>query len=104
MRTSFERVRKYRSLIGKIVTALVLAALIGGISTAWADPRDGRGYKKHTYKRYEKQRHYYDYGPHYYGPHYGPRRVYVPPPVYYAPPPPPPPPGIEIFLPPIVIR
>jgi hypothetical protein len=95
MRTSFGGIRKYKFVIGKIIMALFLAVLISGISTAWAEPKEGRGYKKNIHKRYEQRRPYY-------APHYEPRRVYVPPPVYYAPPPPPW--GVEIFLPPIIIR
>lgn len=96
MRTSFAWVRKYKSLIGKIIMALFLAVLISGMTTAaWAEPKDGRGYKK-NHKRYDHRRPYYP-------PHYQPRRVYVPPPVYYEPPPPPPW-GITIFAPPIIIR
>jgi len=99
MRTLFEKVKKHKFIIGKIIMALFLAVLIGGISTASAEPKEGRGYKKNMHKRYEQRRPYYKS---HYRPYYEPRRVYVPPPVYYAPPPPPW--GVEIFLPPIVIR
>lgn len=96
MRTLFERIRKYGSVISTIIMVLFLAVLIGGTSTAWADPKHDRGYKKnHHHKRYVHPR------PHY-KPYYEPRPVYVPPPVYYAPPPAPW--GITIFAPPIIIR
>ncbi len=88
----------FRSIVGKIMMGLVLAAMIGSIGVAPAlgkdnDKRRGKNYKH----RYEQR----DARP--YGYHYGYReRVYYPPPrVVYAPPPPP---GIGIFFPPIFIH
>ena len=90
----------FRSIAGKIMMALVLASMIGGIAVAPAIGKDNR----HDNGRYEKRGHAYGhnkpvqqpYG--YYG--YRERVYYPPPPVSYAPPPPP---GISIFFPPIFI-
>jgi hypothetical protein len=88
----------FRSVVGKVMMGLVLAAMIGSIGVAPAlgkDDHKRRG--KHYKHRYEQR----DARP--YGYHYGYReRVYYPPPrVVYAPPPPP---GIGIFFPPIFIH
>ena len=96
----------FRSIVGKIMMVLVLAAMIGSIDVAPALGKDdhkdrgrhdngrkelrGRGYDRDRYVRDRR-----DYRPYGYG--YG----YAPPPVIYAPPPQP---GISIFFPPIVIR
>ena len=112
MRTSFTGVRKYRSLIGKILMVLAFVALIGG--QVWAGPKGGG---KHQDRRYEHgDRDRYEHGRPHYRPYYVQQRVYAPPPVIYAPPPviyapppviyaPPPAPwGVQIFIPPIIIR
>jgi hypothetical protein len=94
----------FRSIVGKIMMVLVLAAMIGSIDVAPALGKDdhkdkgrhdngryehrGPGY---DHKRYERDRR--DYRPYGYG--------YAPPPVIYAPPPQP---GISVFFPPIIIR
>ena len=106
----------FRSIVGKIMMGLALAAMIGSIDVA---PALGKGGPKrmgrHDNGRYEDRgrggwdkhdrghdRGYYVggiYRP--YGYYDGYREpVYVPPPVIYAPPPPL---GIGIFFPPIVI-
>ena len=92
----------FRSIVGKIVMGLVLAAMIGSINVAPALGRDDHGrWGKHDRGRYEHRGPGYDHG-RYYG-HYGyrERAYYPPPPVVYAPPPPP---GIGIFFPPVFIR
>jgi len=89
----------FRSIVGKIVMGLVLAAMIGSIDVGPAFGKDDhKRMGKHDKGRYEQRgRDYRPYG------YYGHReRVYYPPPrVIYAPPPPP---GISIFFPPILIR
>jgi hypothetical protein len=90
----------FRSIVGKIMMGLVLAAMIGSIDVVPALGKDGpKRMGKHDNGRYEQRGHGYDrnrsYG-------YGYReRVYAPPRVIYAPPPPP---GIGIFFPPLFIR
>jgi hypothetical protein len=77
MRTSNTRARKFRSTVGRIVMALVVASMIGGISVAPAFARDddrGRG-------RHEARGHYRGHEPR----DYYREPVYAPPPVYYAP-------------------
>ncbi|MCK9364336.1 MAG: hypothetical protein M0P74_12160 [Syntrophales bacterium] len=97
----------FRSIGGKIVVGLVLAAMIGSINVAPALGKD-KG-RKHDNSRYEQRGrgndrgHYvYERGRRVYRPYTNYRaRVYVQPPVIYEPPPPP---GISIFLPSIVIN
>jgi hypothetical protein len=94
----------FRSIAGKIMMGLVLAAMIGSMDAAPAFGKDG----KHGNGRYENRGrgndrgHYvYERGRRVYRP-YGYRgRVYVEPPVIYAPPRPP---GFSIFFPPIFIH
>lgn len=84
----------------KTGASLILLALVGSlsISSAWADPKEGRGWKKHGHE-HQQQRHYqhqrqwrndddrywqerrYDYQQ----PYYYAQPVYVPPPVIYEP-------------------
>jgi hypothetical protein len=85
----------FRSIVGKIMMGLVLAAMISsiGVVSALGEDRrredDRRGYRGRG-----------DYRP--YGQYGHKERVYYPPPrVIYAPPPPP---GIGIFFPPLIIR
>jgi hypothetical protein len=89
----------FRSVVGKMMMGLVLAAMIGsiGVAPVLGKDNDDKRRGKHDNRRYEQR----DARP--YGYHYGYReRVYYPPPrVVYAPPPPP---GIGIFFPPIFIR
>ena len=90
--------RNFRSIVGKIMMGLVLAAMIGSIDVA---PALGKDDYKHNKGRYQQRRGYESGRP--YGYHYGYReRVYYPSPrVIYAPPPPP---GIGIFFPPLFIH
>ena len=88
-----------RSIVGKIMMGLVVAAMLGSINVAPALAKD------HDNGRYEKRGHAYGHNKPVYRPYgyYGhSERVYYPPPrVVYAPPPPP---GIGIFFPPLFIR
>ena len=93
----------FRSIVGRIMMGLVLAAMIGSIDVAPALGKDDHKLKgKHDSGRYDHRGRGYDRDRRYYG-QYGHReRVYYPPPpVVYAPPPPP---GIGIFFPPVYIR
>jgi len=79
MRTSNTRARKFRSTVGRIVMALVVASMIGGISIAPAFAKDdnrGRGHEergRRGHDRGHEPRGYYQ------------EPVYAPPPVVYAP-------------------
>ena len=88
MKTSIKQTRNFRPTISKIVMALTLASVMGGISVTPAlardnDRRDERGRRE-------------QHSPVYRHPHNYSRPVYAPPPVYYAPQPSP---GISLFLP-----
>ena len=101
----------FRSIVGKIMLGLILAAMIGNINVVPARGEDGHksmekhdnGRSEHRGRGYDRDRYRHDgryyqhYG--YYG--YGERDYYPPPPVVYVPPPEP---GIAIFFPPIIIR
>jgi hypothetical protein len=96
----------FRSIVGKIMMGLVLAAMIGSIDVAPALGKDKGG--KHDNARYEQRGrghdrgHYvYERGRRVYRPYGYREQVYVPPRVIYAPPSPP---GISIFFPPIFIH
>ena len=92
----------FRSIVGKIMMGLVLAAMIGSIDVAPALGKDDHKDKgRHDSGRYEHRGPGYDHGRPY--GYYGHReRVYYPPPrVIYEPPPPP---GISVFFPPVFIR
>jgi hypothetical protein len=93
----------FKSIVGKIMMGLVLAAMIGSIDAVPALGKD-----KNDNGRYENRGrgndrgHYvYERGRRVYRPYGYRERVYVPPRVIYAPPPPP---GIRIFFPPILIH
>ena len=97
----------FRSIVGKIMMGLVLAAMIGSIDVAPAlgkDDHERMG--RHDNGRYEQRGRGYDRDRHVQGRPYGyyghRERVYYPPPrVIYAPPSPP---GIGIFFPPVFIH
>jgi len=88
----------FRSIVGKIMMGLVLAATIGSIDVAPVLAKDDhKRVEKHDTGRSEhrgrgddrgRRRDYQPYG-------------YAPPPVIYAPDPQP---GINVFFPPIIIR
>jgi len=101
-----------RSIMGKIVLGIVLAAMTGSINVAQSYGDDGHnrgGGRGHDNGRYEKKGHGHDSDRYYYrnGRRYDRQTVYrervyvAPPPVIYAPPEPV---GLSIFLPPIIIR
>ena len=99
-----------KSIVGKVMVALVMATMIGAISVLPAHSDDderrierrdddhyehrGRGHNR----RYYNDRRYYDNGRRYYRAPVYRERVYVEPQVIYAPPRPT---GISIFLPPL---
>jgi hypothetical protein len=97
----------FRSIVGKIMMGLVLAAMIGSIDVAPAFGKNDKNKGKHDNGRYDHRDPGHDHG-HYeyvqgrrvYRPYGYRERVYVPPPVIHAPPPQP---GIGIFFPPIFI-
>jgi hypothetical protein len=98
----------FRSIGGKIMMGLVLAAMIASMDVVPSfseddhdrggkhdDNRNERKARGHDRERHEQQGRRENR-------HYGYReRVYAPPPIVYEPPPAP---GISIFLPPIIIR
>lgn len=92
----------FRSIVGKIMIGLVLAAMIGSIDVVPALSEDNhKRVEKHDNGRNEHKgrgddRNRYVHGRRDYQP-YG----YAPPPVIYAPDPQP---GIGIFFPPIIIN
>jgi len=87
----------FRSIVGKIMMGLVVAAMIGSIDVVPALGKDDhKRMRKHDNGRYEQRGRGYDRNRYVQG-----RRVYVPPRVIYAPPQPP---GISIFFPPIFIH
>jgi hypothetical protein len=112
MKTSIKQTSNFRPTISKIVMALAVASVMGGMSItpALADNdhrqvrRDNgrhngewRGNRHH--RRGYEQTYYYSqpyYSQPYYPQPYYAQPVYVPPPVYYAPQPSP---GISLFFP-----
>ena len=82
MRTSNTRAKKFCSTVGRIVMALVVASMIGGMSVTPAFARDdnrGRGHEERG--RHEPRGHYRGHEPR----GYYQEPVYAPPPVVYAP-------------------
>lgn len=95
-----------KSIVGKMMMGLVLAAMVGSTDVAPAFAKDDHkqmgkhdnGRSEHRGRGYERNR--YEQRRVYRAPVYR-ERVYIPPPVIYEPPPPP---GISIFLPPFFLR
>ena len=97
----------FRSIVGKIMLGLVVAAMIGSadVVPSFGEANHSRGGKQGSGRNEQRgrghdrdrnghgRREYRSYGYR--------ERVYVPPPVVYAPPPPI---GIGIFFPSIIIR
>jgi hypothetical protein len=82
-----------RSMAGRIMMGLALAAMIGGIGVSPVFADNGRkDYRKHDNRRYEQNRGY-ERNRHYYHPYGYRERVYSP--VYT----PAPAPGFNIFFP-----
>jgi hypothetical protein len=90
MKTSTKQAGNFGPAIGKAVTALALASVMG-ISVAPALARDN---DRHDGRRHERD--WREHRPEYRRPYNYSQPVYVPPPVYYAPQQSP---GISIFLP-----
>jgi hypothetical protein len=97
------------SLVGKILTALLFASVIGGLSAGPVlgdNGHKGQGPKqqvRHDNRDWYDNHYRYDnHGRRVYRSYrYQPQTIYAPPPVIYAPLPSP---GISIFFPPIHIR
>ena len=96
------RIKSFSSMVGKIVMAIVFAAMIGGIYVAPAFAKDGNDRRGYNTQRYEHGQYVYEHGRRVYRPrpYYHPQPVYAPPPVVYVPAPSP---GISLVFP-IVIR
>jgi uncharacterized membrane protein len=98
----------FRSIVGKIMMGLIVAAMIGSadvVPSFSADNhgrggRQGGGRSEQRGRGHDRGRNWHGGGRGYRSYGYG-ERVYVPPPAIYAPPPPV---GIGIFFPSIVIR
>lgn len=107
MKTSTKQARNPLPAIHKILMALALVSVTGGVFVTQALSKDGdKDHRGHADKGWHKGevRRDYDrrdewqpaYRPVYREPYYYSRPVYVPAPVYY---PPPPSPGISLFFP-----
>ena len=97
MKTSTKQVRNLRPTISKIVMALAVASVMGGMAITPAlakDNHDRQGHRDNGWHKGQAKgdRDRRDYRPSY----YYPQPVYVPPPVYYAPQQSP---GISFFFP-----
>jgi len=96
MKTSTTQARNFRPTIGRIVTALAVASVMGGMAMTPALGAD-KGWHKGEWKGDRNRPVYvYDYRPVYRAPYYYSQPVYAPPPVYYYPQPSP---GISLFFP-----
>jgi hypothetical protein len=101
MKTSTTRAKHFRPTISKIVIAVALASVMGGIAVTPTHAKgnddrkgyQGKGGQKGEQRGYRDRR---EYRPQYQHPNYYSQPVYAPPPVYYAPQPSP---GISLFLP-----
>ena len=100
---------RFKSIAGKALLGLVMAAMVGTVGAAPAFGRDDhKRMGKHDNRRYEQSERKYhrdNRGREYYRDRHGKRfyrsyNAYRPPPVIYAPPPPP---GISVFFPPIFV-
>lgn len=96
MKTSTTQARNFRPAIGKIMTALAFASVMGGMAMTPAHGAD-KGWHKGQWKGDRNPPVYvYEYRPVYQEPYYYSQPVYAPPPVYYYPQPSP---GITFFFP-----
>jgi hypothetical protein len=97
MKTSTKQTRNFRPTISKIVMALAVASVMGGMAITPAlgasNDRHDKGWHKGEQRQSDRDRR--EYRPQYQQPYYS-RPVYVPPPVYYAPQQSP---GISFFFP-----
>jgi hypothetical protein len=101
MKTSTTQARNFRLTISKILTALAVASVMGGIAItpAFAKDNDHRhGHRDNGWHKGEwhGDRDRREYRPVYQAPYYYSQPVYAPPPVYYAPPQSP---GVSLFFP-----
>jgi hypothetical protein len=106
MKTSTKQAKDFRPTIRKIVLALALVSVMGGMSMSPALSKDDDDRRGHADKGWHKGEWRGDrdewrdvrpvYRPVYVEPYYYSRPVYVPPPVYY---PPQQSPGINLFFP-----
>jgi hypothetical protein len=97
MKTSTNQARNFRPTISKIVIALILASVMGGISVTPALARDNENRQGRQDKGWHKGQSQGDRNRREYRPVYQhPQPVYAPPPVYYTPQPSP---GISFFFP-----
>jgi hypothetical protein len=96
----------FRTVVGKVMMVLALAAMIGSVDVLQASAKDKK-WDRHDNGRHEwnRGRGYYEndaHGRRVYRSYGYRERIYVePPPVIYAPPPPP---GISVFFPPLIFR
>ncbi len=89
----------FRSIVGKIMLGFILAAMIGSINVVPARGEDShKSMERHDNGRSDHRGRGYDHDRYR---HDGRYDYYAPPPVIYVPPPEP---GIDIFLPPVIIR
>ena len=94
MKTSTNQARNFRPAISKIVIALAVASVMGGMAIT---PALGANRQGHQDKGWHKGQSQGDRGRREYRPVYQhPQPVYAPPPVYYTPQPSP---GISLFFP-----
>lgn len=98
MKTSTTQARNLRPTIGKIVTALAVASVMGGmaITPALGDNDKGKSRDKGWKSNRGQPVYVYEYRPVYREPYYYSAPVYAPPPLYYYPQPSP---GINFFFP-----
>ena len=100
MKTSTTQTRNFTPAVGRIVTALAVASVMGGtaIAPALADNHDREWHRdngRHN-GEWRGDRGRREFRPQYQPPYYYAQPVYAPPPVYYAPQPSP---GISFFFP-----
>ena len=96
MKTSTKQARNFRPTISKIVMALAVASVMGGMAMTPALARDNDNRQGHRDNgRHNGRGDRHEYRPVYQQPYYS-QPVYAPPPVYYAPQQSP---GISFFIP-----
>jgi hypothetical protein len=101
MKTSISQAPNFRPTISKIVMALTVASVMGGISMTPALAKDNDYRQEHQNNGWHKgqsqgERNRHEYRPVYQHPYHYSQPVYAPPPVYYAPQQSP---GISFFFP-----
>ncbi len=105
MKNSTKQARNFRPTLSKIVIALAVASVMGGVSMTPALGKDNDGRQGHRDNRWHNDNRHDDrywrehqrvYRPVYPHPYNYSQPVYAPPPVYY---PPQPSPGFSLFFP-----